>query len=592
MKVLLRRLSWNSVRVKLVLGIIMLVLPLILFLYFIVFYATGVIHEQVAKSNKNMISLYMGQIDQGLDDVNGYLLSLTMNSNLISLVNTTDHEEYLYAKQSLSSELSAGVFDNKLMDAMFIYDSKKDQLIDAFTNRTTFSRREAVRNYIRTKLATEGESSSGNHWYAEEIGQDYYIFRVISFQGIAIGAWVSAESLLTPLEFIELGERGTALFATSGGVPMDKQAFITDHGIRLDRNVENYYFSGDEGGFLVIGASSKAGPFRLVAIIQNSSILEALPFLNQVIYFITAGLFILIPCFFIFLRKLLLTPLQRIMSAMKLIGEGNVNMRMKTVPTTSDEFVVLNQTFNRMMEQIDTLKIKVYEEQINKQKAELQHLQLQINPHFFMNSLNILYNLALVKNFDLIREMTMCLVRYFRYMFRSNLSFVPLADEIQHVRNFLRIQELRFPESLHCQIHVPQYLKRVPIPPLCIQTFVENAIKHSVTLDERIRLQVKVELDEQGPEPQICIEVKDSGKGFADEILNQLRAGERIVDDQGDHIGIWNVRHRLRLLYQDRAYLGFHNAIPRGAVVEMKLPLNPRLEEEGSETEHEAVSGR
>ncbi len=108
---------------------------------------------------------------------------------------------------------------------------------------------------------------------------------------------------------------------------------------------------------------------------------------------------------------------------------------------------MVNHTFNGMMEQIQELRIHVYEEQLNKQKAELQHLQLQINPHFFMNSLNIIYNLALVKNYALIQEMAISLVQYFRYMFRSNLTFLPLKDELQHIRNYIRIQELRFLDS-------------------------------------------------------------------------------------------------------------------------------------------------
>ncbi len=81
--------------------------------------------------------------------------------------------------------------------------------------------------------------------------------------------------------------------------------------------------------------------------------------------------------------------------------------------------------FNAMMSEVERLRINVYEEQLNKQKEELQRLQLQVNPHFFLNTLNIIYNLAKVKNYELILDMTMSLIRIFsiyvpeQYLFRT-----------------------------------------------------------------------------------------------------------------------------------------------------------------------------
>lgn len=69
--------------------------------------------------------------------------------------------------------------------------------------------------------------------------------------------------------------------------------------------------------------------------------------------------------------------------------------------------------FNRMADQIKKLKIDVYEEQLNKQRAELKHLQLQINPHFFLNSLNIIYSFTFTGQYDLIQKMSLYLMRYF-----------------------------------------------------------------------------------------------------------------------------------------------------------------------------------
>jgi two-component system sensor histidine kinase YesM len=257
------------------------------------------------------------------------------------------------------------------------------------------------------------------------------------------------------------------------------------------------------------------------------------------------------------------------LSAMKHIRDGNLEARIKPYPT-SDEFQTVNDTFNNMIDQIHELKINIYEEKINRQKSELKHLQLQINPHFFLNSLNIIHTLARAKDFELIQEMTLCLIQYFRYMFRSNLTFVMLKDELQHVRNYIRIQELRFPESLSFQLEAPEFLLNTPVPPLIIHTFVENTIKYAVTLDDPVKLAVKIELMENNC---IKITISDSGKGFKEDILKELKAGHSIIDEQGEHIGIWNVQRRIQLLYKDQAKITLANGKPKGALIEIILPL-------------------
>lgn len=226
-----------------------------------------------------------------------------------------------------------------------------------------------------------------------------------------------------------------------------------------------------------------------------------------------------------------------------------------------------------MIQQIQELKINVYEEQLNSQKAELKHLQLQINPHFFLNSLNIIYNLAQVKNYGLIQEMSISLVDYFRFMFRSNMVFVKLGEEIEHTRNYLRIQEMRFPGNLTFDIQASETLSSCFVPPLLIQTFVENAIKHAVTLDEPIHIQVSVVPDAAAPDKRIQVSIRDTGTGFPEAVLAQLQSEPDKLSEDGGHIGIWNVKRRLQLLYNDRTQITFANGREGGACIEIVLPL-------------------
>lgn len=151
---------------------------------------------------------------------------------------------------------------------------------------------------------------------------------------------------------------------------------------------------------------------------------------------------------------------------------------------------------------------------------------------------------------------------------------VPLKDEIRHIRNYMRIQELRFPGKLSFRLSMPEYLKDTRIPPLIIQTFIENSIKHAITPDASIDINVCMELEEAvDSEPLLKIRITDTGSGFSEEVLSEISKGNRIVDEHGEHIGIWNVKRRLGLLYGDAARLHVSNHEPSGARIELVLPI-------------------
>lgn len=583
MKLAIPRFSWNSIRFKVVAGQLLVTVPLLALLLYSNFYSIRVVHNQVALSNKNLISLYMGQIDDRLADADRNLMSLlTSSSDLRSLDAPNSDNDYQLAKHSLSLKLSNDILLTQSTDGLFVYSVSRDDLLNVSRDTVDYRERFAVEQYLQHYLEEEPRIGdvSGYKWAVLPIGQDHYALRLLRAGDIYIGAWVNVKTLLIPLHLIDLGEEGSALFITGEGEPIASTKSLPDETIDFTLGFERYYMSGSRENLLVVGEPSRQGDFSLAAVIPDRQVLQKLPAITRIIEMVSFVSIGLLPLSLFFLRRILLVPLKRLIKVMKRINDGNVNVRIEDV-SASDEIRMVNQTFNSMMTQIEELRIHVYEEQLSTQKAELQHLQLQINPHFFMNSLNILYNLAQVKNYGLIQEMTLCLVRYFRFMFQSNLSFVALQEELQHVRNYIRIQELRFPNSLVCTIESPDFLEKVPVPPLVIQSFLENAIKHSVSLEELVRLSVTVDLVESGLEPVVEIIIRDSGPGFSEQVLEEIRSGNRIVDEEGEHIGIWNVRRRLQLLYRGRASIRCYNGFPQGAVVEIRLPYEANYKDIG-----------
>ncbi|BBH25019.1 sensor histidine kinase YesM [Paenibacillus baekrokdamisoli] len=572
----------HTIRFKLIIGVVAILVPLIGLLNFNQYYAAQVVRKQVAVSNQSYTTLYMNQIDGQLWEIDSFLIRMIVSdSNLAMMDKQLEEEEYERLKVQLSRQLTNEITRYAPVDGFLIYSALDSGLIEAFSSRPPYPERQAVGEEIVHMLSGSPAQSQlgGRHWQVREINGSYYMLRLLRAEAnIYVGAWVKADSLLVPLKLIDLGESGFSLFATKAGEPMMHSAAVRDNGIDLSFASGGYSLSGSPERYLTVGELSRQGDFRLVALIPEQRILKSLFDLRQWNTVVSAGSILLLPLSLILLRRTIMLPIRRLLSAMKRIGEGHMQGIPETSSTT-EEFRVVNDNFNRMLNQIGELKIHVYEEQLSKQKVELRQLQTSINPHFYLNSLNILHSLAIVRDYELIQEMSRCLVDYFRYIFRSHISFVSLGDELMHMRNYIRIQELRFPDLLSSDIEVPPYLFGLGVPPLVIQTFVENAIKHAFSVEKPFALTIRGKLESGEGEPYVQLVIEDTGIGFSVEVLAALSEGASLEREDGSRHGIWNARRRLELLYGGAASLRFSNREVGGARVEILLPMRKCLEE-------------
>ncbi|WP_123041142.1 cache domain-containing sensor histidine kinase [Cohnella candidum] len=569
----------NSLRFKFFAAVLVIFVPLVTVLVINNFYSVDVVRNQVAQSNKNMLGLYMGQIDQRLEEVDKYLTN-TLESNLsildMEFPKSRDADRYNIAKLTLFNTMRDDLGYYPTLDAFFVYSSVNRDLVLSQTSPDGLEARENARDEILKMLEKEAGTIDYSRWYVWSGAKGDYLFHLMKSGNVYMGAWISSDKLMVPLNLIDLGESGAAVITTDDNKPISHDALIKDKGIDLKFPDESYAISGKgKDTYLIMGEKSQRGNFNLVALVPEKEILQKLPYLQRISSIISFAAVMFLFLFVFMMRRIFLNPIKRIVVAMRKLRDGNWDSRLDQKPK-STEFQIVNETFNRMIAEIHDLKINVYEEKLNHQRAELKHLQLQINPHFFLNSLNIIYNLATVKDFSLIQEMAKCLVSYFRFMFRSNSYFVPLGDELSHTSNYLRIQQLRFPEVFQYRVDKPVNLLEQEVPPLIVQTMVENTIKYAVNMDEPIQIAVEVsQTEDAAGNPRLVIHVKDTGPGFPDEVLDRLALDlEQAGSENGEQIGIWNARRRLRLLYQERATIDFYNENGLGAVVRIEIPMD------------------
>ncbi|WP_433940458.1 sensor histidine kinase [Paenibacillus lautus] len=573
---------FHTIRAKLIFGVFILTLPMIAMLIYNNFYAIKVVRNQVAHSYNQMTQMYMNQIDSSMDRIEIYMNNIVaLDQDFIAMVQTSSDDIYSLSKLMLSNRMFNDINMYPTAKSFIVYNDLRDDFIDVTNESIDYDKKLEINDFIRGQAA---EQTSGEYhafgWTVKQIDNSYYLIHTLKYSNLYVSAIIEANKLMIPFHLLELGEHGGVLLADGDGNAITNAELVEASGIHLRPQQTEYDLTGSEQKFLIVGEQSTNGNFSLIVVIPDEQILQNLPTMQRILLVFPALTLLLVPLGLFYLRKTILIPLNKLLMAMRRIRSGSLTTKVETASITN-EFQIVNTTFNQMVDEIRQLKLDVYEEQLNKQKEELLRLQLQMNPHFFMNSLTILYNLAKMNKTNLMMEMTMCLIQHFRFIFRSNSTFVMLRDELEHSRNYLRIQELRFPGSIASAIKVPDYVMDVAVPPLIIQSFFENIVKHAVTLEEPICITLEVDIMESETKPFIVLRIEDTGKGYPEHVLRAISKGISIVNNKGEHTGIWNIQRRIRLLYEHEGHIRFSNRLPHGAVVEMKLPMKPEKRQGG-----------
>lgn len=238
------------------------------------------------------------------------------------------------------------------------------------------------------------------------------------------------------------------------------------------------------------------------------------------------------------------------------------------------ELEAVSERFRGLLRKIQSLKIAIYEKELNEQRAELEYMQEQIRPHFFLNCLSLIHGIADAQNENKITYITKVLSEYIRYNYQESGKERNIQDELEHVKKYVELQKLRYGEDgFRFEVIEDAQVGECCIPSLVLQTLVENAVVHAVTLDRmvEISLYITTEVYEDGRYLYIC--VSDTGKGFSREILEAIEKDLPIIYNGRKHVGLQNVRRRLQLLYGDRASMNLQNMDENyGAIVEIRIP--------------------
>ena len=198
---------------------------------------------------------------------------------------------------------------------------------------------------------------------------------------------------------------------------------------------------------------------------------------------------------------------------------------------------------------------------------ELRTLKSQLNPHFMFNAMNSIR--ALIEEDPESAKVAITkLSNILRYSLQmERMERVPLEDEIETVKNYLDLERIRFEDRLKYKLDIDRSTQKIEIPPMMIQTLVENGIKHGVSKQTKggeIQLSSKVQSTANGS--RLKIEIRNSGH-FSEEQLKNSSG-----------FGVSNTKHRLNLLFGENANFSIKNENGDTVLAEVEIPIGGKNE--------------
>lgn len=559
----------SSFKMNVVRTLLFVTFPLMGMLLFYIAYSFQTMNEKYVASNQQSVNLYAQSMQKDLDAVDTFVSNLAVNDyNYLTLTNTIDALQAHIASHEIIKQYITAINSYDIAGAFFIYSASSNTYRDVFSNEYPYETKEAIRRYMRT--LTQGNQNYYNQgWLPLEIDGQYSLFRILG-KGDTFAAVMVDFNHIFPEGLID--SNTLIVYGDTDGQPLTNRDLIETNEINLKGNLSQSYVTGTKNHYLAIGRQIENSELNLIFLIPQTGTFNQFRGMQAVLLILSILALLLVPLSFVILQRSVLSPMERLVGN---IGKGSKN---STEEYRIREFKQVDEAFIGMKTQINELKIIAYEHEIEKQKAELQYLQLQIQPHFYLNCLKSLFGMAQRKKFEHIQEMILAISHHLRYNFKDNLQLVPLRQEEEHVMNYIRIQQMGLHVPPVCEWTVDPSLLDFEIPPLSIQSFVENAVKYAMKPNQVLQIQVKIVLLQSEDGNYVDITIQDNGDGFEDAVLHDLNSSKRILYAE-NHVGVTNVRNRLAILYGEKAMLAFVNT-PLGALAEIIIPIDSSLSQE------------
>lgn len=521
---------------------------------------------------KDTAELYVGQINRDFSQINSELVYVSkQNRDIRQLPSTLDPKE-----ASQYETFNSIIEQNRILkiryeevQLFYVFEQEAEVLItDSGVIFPTSVQLEPHRELIRVLNEQASVYVNTTNWSLLKVQEKTYIISWYTNRNKTMGCVIDLERIF---EILQNGIRNYEVIPfvkDREGRILLPEGISEEHKARILSGSEEHLHSYTLGG---------VGQIHLY-IVPGSGMLERILVLQML--FVALIIALLIFCLVIaynYYNKIM-TPMRDFVEALENMNEEQMLNENGTNNILELEFA--SGKFRTLLRKIQSLKIAIYEKELKEQQAELEYVQEQVRPHFLLNCLSVIHGKADEKGETEIVRITEVLSDYMRYVIKDSKNRRVIREELAHIAFYVEMQKLRYgEEAFSYETILDGKVEDCLVPPLLLQTLVENAIVHGVTLDNKIEISLYITSEDYEDGSYLYISVSDTGRGFSQETLEALENDSPIIYGGRKHVGLQNVRRRLELLYGGRAGITFSNMGENyGAVVEVHLPMTTERE--------------
>lgn len=378
------------------------------------------------------------------------------------------------------------------------------------------------------------------------------------------------------LDGVTLGNEGYIyLIDGNGEIIYHPRAQLIDSGLEHENNraVSEYRdgiyqetFQGEER-VITVKSVGYTG-WKLIGVAPRQTVsLNSLK-TQLLVVFVAAFILFLMSLVNSYISSRITTPIRKLELSVNEIEKGNLNAKVDA--EGSYEIRHLGQSVQNMAKQIQVLMADIVSEHEKKRKQEFDTLQSQINPHFLYNTLDIIVWMIENEKPDQAVKAVTALARFFRISLSRGKSIITVKDELEHVRNYLMIQHMRFKNRFSYTIEAEDEVLELASLKLMLQPLVENAIYHGMEFMDGDG-EIFISAWKEGED--LYLKVSDNGLGMTEEQVARLFSDmPHTGSSRGSGIGVKNVNERIRLYFGSEYGLSIESELDEGTVVTIHLP--------------------
>lgn len=570
-----------SLRRQLVLIFLGVAIPIGVLLTLLLYFSGVYNRNRLAATAVSSLDMFTTNLENQLDSVENYLLNLSLNDAAFrSLSEQTDRTQAYLDAYDIAQGFPAVLAANDALMGVVLRSGSGNLYVGRYgTMYGTTTQQLKQKLNLEDYLGQMGQINTmvTKEWYLRTIGQRLYLLRSVVYQNASLTAAVDLRLVFEDLvagygldgQVVVVNDSGNVLVGDANLLPA-----------KMEWNDAGYCLThvGDDTR-LVVRKQMK----KLTVLYLTPYEHFGVDFAPYQILLVVGSIFVLlaIPFFMFYMKHEIFTPMAALVGTMDRIGRGELSVR-SSIDYRNAEFTQVNETFNRMIDQITQLKIDGYEKELEARRNEMTALKLQIRPHFVLNCLKSVYAMVQTGSREDAQQLILLLSRYLRYILSFTATTTPLHTEIEQCCNYADLSSVGQKDPVEVLCEIDPELSDLPLPPVSLLTLVENSVKHGKMIGKPLKITISAKLLKTEEGCMANLSVADNGTGFTAEDLKQLnRAAPQ--EENGQHVGLFNVVRRLQLLYGEQAAIAFtNNRRGGGARVELFLPLDaadPALQE-------------